>query len=500
MHECRRRTSQLAVALLGVLATLLAVWVPLSSSRTHLEQDGRRLAAHAGGRFVEERHSTTRSFLRARSVSVPTGATAYWLVHRSPTTQVLGGALERDKHRVVRWGPGGLYAGSRRTYALFGFRLLEGYPGRMYDFHTQPNDVGGWAPPCSGGVAPIAIDYSRSSSGLVIQAEPENNGCDAGSGNYRFPIFTPAEIEARRGKWVWLWAEITWGRRELATKGALKVWVAGEDQPRVNVSGINTQFRGQNQITFWEGVYHGRGSPTASVVEIAPTRFGRTPEEAYNDTPVLQVAGPAGVPGGSSSDVPPRLSTEAVFFPVLGQQRKVEAERGCKVTLASRGRVAVRIGGPDDDRDTAVVSYRTSQRDTIVLGYELSVSSARRDGPLVVSRVEWPGGNASAELYVTAAGSLRLSVQRPGHRAGARDLATGVTVAPGRESQRIEVRLSRGSVTVYVDGRSVARHSGLDGPKGGEVVVARIGVERYDGKKPVRNLGAEFGDVVFGAS
>ena len=231
--------------------------------------------------------------LPTRAVTLPPGGHRYWLMHNSSTTQVVGDEAP-DQHRVIRWGAGGLYASTRRTYAVFGFKLLQGSPGRMYNWHTQPNDVGGWTPPCAGGgVSPLAIDYWDDSRGLMMVAEPEDDGCSGGSGSYHFPILSQSETEARRGQWVWLWAEITWGRRDLATKGALKVWVAGQDTPRVNVSGINTHWPQEEMVTFWEGEYHCStcsGQSDTHAVEIAATRFGRSPQEAYDDAPVLCTA------------------------------------------------------------------------------------------------------------------------------------------------------------------------------------------------------------------
>jgi hypothetical protein len=217
------------------------------------------------------------------------------MTHDSPTTQVWPGGSSRDKHRIIRWASDGIYS-SRKTYAVFGFRLVEGVPGRMYDFHTQPNDVGGWAPPCNPyRIAPLAIDYwgVHSEWGLIAVAQPEESGCTGGSGKYHFEILSQSEIEARRGQWVWLWAEITWGRRDIGTKGALKVWVAGEDTPRVNVSGINTHWPDEEMVTFWEGQYDSTGADRTNVVEIAATRFGRTPQEAFEDRPVRKSSDPA---------------------------------------------------------------------------------------------------------------------------------------------------------------------------------------------------------------
>ena len=251
------------------------------------------------------------SSLPTSRTTLATGDFAIFTAHDSPTTQVVGDGGAIDKHRVIRWASDGVYS-ERRTYAVFGFRLDTGAPGRMYDWHTQPNDVGGWTPPCSGGgVAPLAIDYWGDARGLHAVAEPENSGCSGGSGNYHFQILSQSEAEARRGQWIWLWADITWGRRDLGTKGALKIWVAGEDSPRVNVSGINTHWPGQQMVTFWEGAYYSSLSPRTNIVEIAATRFGRTPQEAYEDSPSLWGNYATNAPNSSSVQIGSRSSSEA---------------------------------------------------------------------------------------------------------------------------------------------------------------------------------------------
>jgi hypothetical protein len=180
----------------------------------------------------------------------------------------------------------------------------------MYDWHTDPQDVGGWYPPCSNGLAPFAIDYFGS-RGLEAVVEPEDAGCSRGRGKYHFRILKQSEMEARRGQWVWLWAEITWGRRDIGTKGALKIWVAGQRRPRVDVSGINTHWPQQQMVTYWEGAYHSCMCSGTNVVEIAATRFGRTPKEAYTDTPVFHRIFPDRAPNSSSVSVTPRRSIEA---------------------------------------------------------------------------------------------------------------------------------------------------------------------------------------------
>lgn len=451
----------------------------------------------AGGSKSETRREGAASELTTRSVTVPSGSTAYWLVHDSPTTQVHGDGLARSQRRIVRWGPGGLYASTRRTYALFGFRVVTGSPGRMYDFHTQPGDVGGWFPACSNGVAPLAIDYRGDSRGLTIAAEPEDSGCSGGRGKYHFGILSQTEMEARRGQWIWLWAEITWGRREFATKGALKVWVAGEDAPRVNVSGINTHYRDQNQITFWEGIYHGKGSRGTSAVEIAATRFGRTPEEAYADVPALYRAEPAGTPGGSSAVVAPRHSTEAVFLRAVPGRARVQTDRRCRIVSSTRGRIVARIAAARDDRDTAVVTYRVKQRDAAVIGYRLQVVARRLTGTLVVTQLRRSNGRVLAELYVGSGGTLRLSSPAGALRRRGYDVDTGIAAT---EARKVELRLGRSSLLFGVDGRVIVRLSNLRGPPSGTGLRARIGIDRYEGRAGDGPIRAVYDELVVGSS
>ena len=442
------------------------------------------------------RRQAARSQLLTQSITLRSGATAYWLVHDSPTTEVVDDGVARNNHRVIRWGPGGLYSETRRTYAVFGFRLLEGSPGRMYDFHTQPADVGGWFPPCSNGVAPLAIDYQGDARGLRASVQPEDNGCDGGSGKYHFPIFTQAEAEARRGQWVWLWAEIIWGRRDLGTKGALKIWVAGEDRPRVNVSGINTHYRAQNQITFWEGMYHVKGSRGTSAVEIAASRFGRTPEEAYADVPVLYQAGPAGAPGGASSVLAPRLSTEAVFLPDGKGRKRVVTDRGCR-TSATPGRLEAKISSAKDSRDTAVVVHTVQQRQETVIGYKLRVAAQRLTGRLVLTQLRGADGKVLAEIYADKRGSLRLSTPARGLRRRGYDSPARVPISEGR---RLELRLSSSSLLLAVDGRLAIRLDGLRGPRSGAALSVRIGIDSYEGRARGGAIRAVYDHLVVGTS
>jgi hypothetical protein len=206
-----------------------------------------------------------------------------------------------DKHGTIRWEPGGLYAGSRKTYMLVGHRVISGSPGRMTAGHNQPADSPyGWTPLTApngepNGVSPVAVDWFEPNPfGYSATIEPENaHAGSGGSGNYHYQLFTDEQTEARRGQWVWLWMEIVWGRKDGSTPGpgSLKIWVAGEDTPRVNKPNINTHWYGQGMLTFWECTYWfggtGQGMTEDVIVQTAGPRFGHTPQEAYNDDPVM---------------------------------------------------------------------------------------------------------------------------------------------------------------------------------------------------------------------
>jgi hypothetical protein len=495
----------LLLILAVVLTTLGSQSVGLSATtRTYVDDQ----EASSSGSMTGERgrlytsaqgRQASGSQLLTRSIILPSGATGYWLVHDSPTTQIVDDGIARSNHRVIRWGRDGLYAQTRRTYAVFGFRLIKGSPGRMFNWHTTPSDVGGWTPPCSGGgVSPLAIDYWGDSRGLQFIAEPEDDGCSGGRGSYHFPILSQAETEARRGQWIWLWAEITWGRRDLRTKGALKVWVAGEDRPRVNVSGINTHWPRQEMVTFWEGQYHCAtctGRSETHVVEIASTRFGRTPEEAYRDVPRLYYAGSA-ESGATSAGVAARLSTEAVFLQVVPGRTRVHRDRGCRV-FSANGRVVARIADARDNRDTAAVTHRVRQREEAVVSYRLRVAARRLTGPLVVTQLRRADGQILVELYVDRDGTLRLSSPARALRRRGVDLDTGIGVA---EAGKVEFRLSRESLLLAVDERPVVRLNDLSGPARGTGLLAGIGIDRYEGNLGEGRIRAFYDELVVGSS
>jgi hypothetical protein len=232
------------------------------------------------------------------------GETHIWTVHDSSGTEIYPpgpGGRNVDKHGTIRWEPGGKYANTPRTYFVLGFRVTQGSPGRMFDWHNQPADAPhGWDPPHHRGgpptlVAPFAIDWFKG-NGWGLRAATEANDWP-GPGPRYSTILSDEEMAARMGQMIWLWVEITWGRIDGASPtngpGGVRVWLAGEDTPRVNLQNINTTWVDQGMVTFWTGSYwcsgcsSRGGAPERGVVEIAGPRVGLTPKAAYEDKPVV---------------------------------------------------------------------------------------------------------------------------------------------------------------------------------------------------------------------
>lgn len=214
---------------------------------------------------------------------------ASWIVFGEPT---LEGPFNND-NAIIRWEPGGqpgtpFYAGGR-TVHLLGFRLIEGSPGRILDWHTSSMDKPyGWTPMYTKdvpgvGVAPLAIDYWQDSYGLMVV--PECQGYY--DGKYKYTILSQSEMEARRGQWIWLWVDVTWGRTDGSTPrtGALKVGLPTDASPRVNLSNIATHYYGEHFVTFWAGCYDNHGFKSRVVIDHAGYRVGRTPAEALAQQP-----------------------------------------------------------------------------------------------------------------------------------------------------------------------------------------------------------------------
>jgi hypothetical protein len=173
---------------------------------------------------------------------------------------------------------------------VLGFRMISGYPGRMLNGHTTTKDGHGWDGYCSFGISPWAIDYWGNANGLTYSAQAEEDStCPDGNHKEVKIIMSQAEMEAKRGQWIWLWVETVWGHNGIVPDGSTRIWVAGEDTPRINKVNINTIPPGMGMLMFWVGQYHHCcvANETPSTTETAAPRFGRTPREAYEDSPVL---------------------------------------------------------------------------------------------------------------------------------------------------------------------------------------------------------------------
>lgn len=217
-----------------------------------------------------------------------------------------------DKHCSLRWEPGGIYETTKRIYIIQGRKVITGHPGRMAAGHNHPGDAPyGWTPysasPSYGGetsgVSNPAFDWFGTGGQPTWQltCEPENAWTGSGgSGDYHWQVMDYNEAESHRNSWVWIWTEWTWGRNQsvpdpgATNTGSARVWIAGEDTPRIDKSNVNTHWWGQGMVTYWECTYWfsgtAQGMTEDSVVQVAGPRFGSTPQEAYEDNPVLHAA------------------------------------------------------------------------------------------------------------------------------------------------------------------------------------------------------------------
>jgi hypothetical protein len=173
---------------------------------------------------------------------------------------------------------------------------------------------------------------------------------------------------------------------------------------------------------------------------------------------------------------------------------------GCLVSSAG-GAVKATVAGGADWQDTAVALYGIRQRSTVVLKGKLSVGGESQvTGNVVVTQLRAADRSILAEVYV-AGGDRTLRVFSPPGALTKRGihLASGVEVRPGGKPRSTELRLTRRSLLLAVDGRERVRVSGIDGPRKGTRLVARIGIDHYDGATDAP-LSVTYDDVVVGAA
>jgi hypothetical protein len=242
------------------------------------------------------------------------GAIASWGVYTGPGVQSYGTPPNDLYNSTISWdavqqdigGSVGIYSVTRKTYMLFGFKLISSFPGRMLNGHAHPYDQpGGWDKWCSKGVSPWAIDYWGDAKGLQYVAQAERDStCPDGGHQETITILSQAEMEARRRQWVWLWVETVWGHNGITPDGSTRIWVAGENAPRVAKFNINTMAPNMGLLAFWTGHYRHKPilNQEASSLDMAAPRYGLTPKAAYESTPVLNrcagaTQGPGDIPG-----------------------------------------------------------------------------------------------------------------------------------------------------------------------------------------------------------
>ena len=188
----------------------------------------------------------------------------------------------------------------------------------------------------------------------------------------------------------------------------------------------------------------------------------------------------------------------AVAIRTASRARAVETDRGCKRcrAAASDGRAEARIAGAADDKDTAVVEYRVRQRATTVVSHRLRVVARRLSGQLVVTQIRRRDGTILAELYAHR-GTLRLASSAGALRRQELDVETGIAVA---EARKVEMRLSRTSLLVGVDGRLIVHVADVRGPRSGTRLAVRVGIDRYQGRVGEGPVRAVYDELVVGAS
>jgi hypothetical protein len=261
------------------------------------------------------------------------------------------------------------------------------------------------------------------------------------------------------------------------------------------------------------GLY--RRSHCATPTELGCTgpRGVQSPSIAYQDGFTRATTFEAAVANAFPAPAPALPADGAT----IGRQRRLPAlavdvkatpagmltDRGCDGCLVSSagGDVKATVAGGADWQDTAVALYNVRQRSTVVVKGKLGVEGeSPLSGNVVVTQLRAPDRRILAEVYVAGSDRTLRVFSAPGAltRRGFH-LSSGVTVRPGGKARSTELRLTRTSLLLGVDGRERVRVAGLDGPTKGTRLIARIGIDHFDGAAdaPVR---VTYDDVVVGAA
>lgn len=272
---------------------------------------------------------------------------AFWDVYDSPNRETfVPGTTNGDAHSTLRWesspSPAGIYAATKKVYIRKRLRLVQGSPGRIFNFHSHPQDApGGYDGQVlidgatTSGVSAIALDYKAGYTetntnggaagvdGIRLNLRSQARGSNAGSpyGNREsWSIFRQSECTAAQNASAWItWCmEITFGFANSTPKGAVKIWVNGETTPRVDLVGVNTIYRDQGMFTVWEGLYDNNAFSSLAIIDHVPYQCGRTPAECIADTPVLYTSWSAtqtGTGGNGTGSTTGSVDSDTLFVP-----------------------------------------------------------------------------------------------------------------------------------------------------------------------------------------
>jgi hypothetical protein len=237
------------------------------------------------------------------------------------------------------------------------------------------------------------------------------------------------------------------------------------------------------------GIYRGSMCPQPTELSCS-AQPGQPPNVLFHDgftrAPRFEQAARSAFPGQLPKLVLDAASEQKVTAAPMRLTTRASAgarvvERGASLVVGAKG-VTATVSGPQDDRDTAVATYRLPQRETLVVRARLGITTTGRRlaGNVVVAQIRDNRGRRIAELYVDG-NDRTISVYSPPKALQQADvnLSTNLVLHPGR-ARPVELRLS-GSRLVVVAAGKVRLQVDVDGPKRGTRLSTRVGIDHYDG-------------------